>query len=50
MLVFNRIILPIILVLMLIVTMLLVMNAFEATNMMKESGLASPTMLNERPE
>jgi len=46
---FNRIGLPIILVAVIIVTALLVMNAFEATDLMQKTGMASPTMLNPRP-
>jgi len=46
---FNRIGLPIILALVLVVTVLLVMNAFEATDLMESKGVAAPTMLNPRP-
>jgi len=47
---FNRIGLPIILIVVMIVTILLVMNAFEATDLMQKNGTAAPTMLNPRPE
>lgn len=47
---FNRIGLPIILLVVLIITILMVMNAFEAADLMQHSGTASPTMLNPRPK
>jgi len=47
---FNRIGLPIILIVVMIITILLVMNAFEATDLMQKTGMAAPTMLNPRPE
>ncbi len=46
---FNRIGLPIILLVLLAVTVLLVMNAFEAMALMESEGVAAPTMLNPRP-
>jgi len=47
---FQRIGLPIILILIVIVSILLVINAFEATDLMQTEGLAAPTLLNPRPE
>ncbi len=46
---FNRIGLPIILLIVVVVTILLVMNAFEAMDLMQSEGVAAPTMLNPRP-
>jgi len=46
---FNRIGLPIILILVVVVTILLVMNAYESMDLMESEGLAAPTMLNPRP-
>jgi len=43
---FLRIGLPIILVIVAVITALLVMNAFEATDLMRKEGRAAPTMLN----
>lgn len=47
---FQRIGLPIILILIIIASVLLVMNAFEATDLMQKEGRAAPTLLNPRPE
>ncbi len=47
---FNRIVLPVILVGVVIFAILLVLNAYEAMDLMESSGLAAPTMLNPRPE
>jgi len=47
---FNRIGLPIILIVVMIATVFLVMNAFEATDLMQKTGMGAPTMLNPRPE
>jgi len=47
---FNRIVLPVILVGVVIFSILLVLNAYEAMDLMESSGLAAPTMLNPRPE
>ncbi len=47
---FNRIGLPIVLLIIVVVTILLVMNAFEAMDLMQSEGVASPTMLNPRPK
>jgi competence protein ComGC len=43
---FQRIGLPIILVIVAVITVLLVLNAFEATELMQEQGRAAPTLLN----
>ncbi len=47
---FNRIVLPTILVSIVIFSILLVLNAYEAMDLMESTGLAAPTMLNPRPE
>ena len=47
--IFNRIVLPTILVGVAIFSILLVLNAYEAMDLMEQSGLAAPTMLNPRP-
>ena len=47
---FYRIGLPIILILIAVFTVLLVLNAFEATDLMESAGRAAPTLLNPRPE
>lgn len=47
---FNRIVLPVILVGVVIFAILLVLNAYEAMDLMESTGLAAPTMLNPRPE
>jgi len=47
---FNRIVLPAILVSVVIFSILLVLNAYEAMDLMETTGLAAPTMLNPRPE
>jgi len=43
---FLRIGLPIILIVVAVITALLVLNAFEATELMKKEGMAAPTLLN----
>jgi hypothetical protein len=46
---FNRIVLPVILIGVAVFSILLVLNAYEAMDLMEQSGLAAPTMLNPRP-
>ncbi len=46
---FNRIVLPGLLVIVAVFSVLLVMNAYEAMDLMEQSGTAAPTMLNARP-
>ncbi len=46
---FNRIVLPLLLVVVAVVSVLLIMNAFEAMDLMESNGTAAPTMLNARP-
>lgn len=44
---FQRIGLPIILVIVAVITVMLVLNAFEATELMEKEGRAAPTLLNQ---
>lgn len=46
---FNRVVLPAVLLVVMFLTILFVLNAFEAMDLMQHSGTASPTMLNVRP-
>ncbi len=46
---FNRIVLPVILVGVAVFSVLLVLNAYEAMDLMEKYGTAAPTMLNPRP-
>jgi len=46
---FNRIVLPVILIGVAIFSILLVLNAYEAMDLMEQFGTAAPTMLNARP-
>ncbi len=46
---FNRIVLPTILIFVAAFSILLVLNAYEAMDLMESSGTAAPTMLNARP-
>ena len=46
---FNRLVLPTILMVVAIFSILLVVNAYEAMDLMEEYGTAAPTMLNARP-
>ncbi|MFV2005039.1 MAG: hypothetical protein ACC650_07505 [Gammaproteobacteria bacterium] len=46
---FNRFVLPSILIFVAIFSILMVLNAYEAMDLMEQSGLAAPTMLNPRP-
>lgn len=47
--VFNRIVLPVILVGVGVFSILLVLNAYQAMDLMETLGTAAPTMLNARP-
>lgn len=46
---FNRFVLPAILIIVAIFSILLVLNAYEAMDLMEQYGTAAPTMLNARP-
>lgn len=46
---FNRFVLPAILIVVAIFSILLVLNAYEAMDLMEQYGTAAPTMLNARP-
>ncbi len=46
---FNRFVLPAILIGVAIFSILLVLNAYEAMDLMEKYGTAAPTMLNARP-
>ncbi len=46
---FNRFVLPAILIGVAIFSILLVLNAYEAMDLMEKFGTAAPTMLNARP-
>ena len=46
---FNRYVLPTILVVVGVFSVLLVVNAYEAMDLMEQYGTAAPTMLNARP-
>jgi len=47
--VFNRFVLPMILAVVAVFSILLVLNAYEAMDLMEQYGTAAPTMLNARP-
>ncbi len=47
--VFNRIVLPTILIFVGVFSIFMVLNAYEAMDLMEQFGTAAPTMLNARP-